>query len=806
MFELTLKIVTRLYIILLLTIGNPVFGQGFGKSQTLNDWYFHYGDVHLGGRQTLDHSTWEKVHVPHDWSVTFPASPDKASCTGYLPGGIAWYRTNLDIPEDKDGKRLYLYFEGVYRNSEVYINGKWLGKRPSGYGSFIYEISEYVNYGGINVVAVRVDHEEDADSRWYTGSGIYRDVHLVTAAPTHFDLWGVNYTTEIKENKAEIKVTSQLTSTLGSGAFKVKQELVDATGKVVATSAQKVKITSEKKVSSNQILKITNPELWRINNPYLYQLRTTLYQESKIMDTSLTNVGIRSIDFDADKGFALNGNRMKIKGVCLHHDAGVLGAAVPKEVWRERILKLKELGTNGIRTSHNPQATDLYDLCDELGMLVMDEAFDEWEYPKKKWITGWNHGVPQFQGAAKDFREWGKHDLETMVKRDRNHPSIIMWSIGNEVDYPNDPYSHPVLATGAISQHFVKGYLKDHPHADRLGDIAKELVPIVKSIDTSRPVTAALAGVLMSNETAYPGALDIVGYNYTESRYEEDHAKYPNRILYGSETRHDFHAWKTVRDKDFIFGQFIWTGIDYLGEAHAWPSRGFESGLLDFAGNIKPIGYFRQSLWAENPMVYIGTYPVSTNNGLAIDAPDVWDYKDGDLIRVVCYTNTEKVSLYLNGEQIGKNREYDDETGIVYWDVPFIKGELKAVGYRDDVEMVSKTIQTTYRPEYLELEIKQARLKSKNDVAIIEVRAIDANGNLAKKADNEITCIVREDGELLGIENASGNVAENYTDNKHRLLDGRATIYLRATKDKGEIELNVSTPYLPIVHKNVTIE
>lgn len=286
-------------------------------------------------------------------------------------------------------------------------------------------------------------------------------------------------------------------------------------------------------------LDIKSPKLWSIDSPYLYTIATEVRQKRKIVDKSEIKAGIRKLTFDADKGFALNDEYMKIKGVCIHHDAGCLGAAVPKEVWRRRLESLKGIGCNAIRMSHNPQATCVSELCDEMGFLVMDEAFDEWEYPKKKWISGWNKGKPGFQGSAMYFREWSKRDLADMIRRDRNHPSIIMWSIGNEVDYPNDPYSHPVLDKEGISQHHVKGYQPNQPRAERLGEIAKELVAEAKKHDTSRPVTAALAGAVMSNETEYPGALDIVGYNYTEYRYKKDNKKYPDRVLYGSETRHD---------------------------------------------------------------------------------------------------------------------------------------------------------------------------------------------------------------------------------------------------------------------------
>ena len=597
----------RITVVLLALVGAlNSWSQGFGNRELINaDWYFNLGDIKYGGSEYFDHSEWRKLELPHDWSVEAVASPELASCTGYLPGGIGWYRKDLDIPKVQNGNKVYIYFEGIYNNSEVFINGKWIGKRPNGYVSFMYELTPYLKFGGRNVLAVRVDHSQDADSRWYTGSGIYRDVYLVYANPVHIRLWGVSYSAKVNKKNAVLSVQTEVDNTGKLPvAVKVLHEVFDRDGKKVGAGSLDYSLRAGEMVKKELAVSIVQPKLWSLEDPYLYTIRTTLSKGGKVIDRTETRAGIRSLTFDPNKGFALNGKFLKVKGVCIHHDAGCLGAAVPKEVWRRRLLQLKEIGCNAVRMSHNPQATCVYELCDELGILVKDEAFDEWEYAKKKWITGWNKGKPGFQGSASYFREWSKRDLADMIRRDRNHPSIIMWSIGNEVDYPNDPYSHPVLDQSEIGQQHVRGYRKEQPRAERLGDIAKELVTEAKKYDLSRPVTAALAGAVMSNETDYPAVLDVVGYNYTENRYRQDHEKYPKRILYGSETRHDLNAWKAVRDNEFIFGQFIWTGFDYLGEAGPWPSRGFTTGMIDLAGNIKPNGYFRRALWLESQFMW----------------------------------------------------------------------------------------------------------------------------------------------------------------------------------------------------------
>ena len=798
----------KLGVIALSLFTQTLFSQGFGTSEPISEWHFHLGDIKLGGRETLDHTQWSKVSIPHDWTVNQFASPDLASCTGYLPGGIAWYRTHIDIPASDSGKRKYLYFEGVYNNSEVYINGKWLGKRPNGYVSFMYDITPYVRPGHNNVIAVRVDHSEDADSRWYTGSGIYREVHLVTANNIHIDQWGVFYSTNItKKGQARISIeTKTRNHSSQSAKVRVEHTLLDDQGNVVGTSGSTLDIQKNDRAISNQELIVSKPKLWSVDHPYLYQLKTTIIQGDRQLDQSMVNVGIRSLTFDANKGFALNGAWMKIKGVCLHHDAGVLGAAVPKAVWRERIVKLREIGVNGIRMSHNPQATDLYDLCDELGMLVMDEAFDEWEYPKKKWITGWNKGEPGFQGPAAYFREWGKKDLASIIYRNRNHPSVIMWSIGNEVDYPNDPYSHPILASEGIGQYHTKGYLSSQPHADRLGDIAGELAAVVRAIDPSRPVTAALAGAVMSNETTYPDALDIVGYNYTENRYKKDHEKYPGRVLYGSETRHDLDAWKAVRDNDFIFGQFIWTGFDYLGEAGPWPSRGFTTGMIDLANNIKPRGYFRKSLWTKEPMAYLGTYPVPKNRSwLSIDAPHLWNYDHGEMVRVVTYTNGDAAELLLNDKVIGNRKDYDPGSGIIFWDVPYAPGTLKVRAYKKGKVVAEDRVTTAGVPVKIEANVGNRRPAAKGDVALIKLKVLDQDGNLANLADPMISCKIDGPAKLLGLENASHYANEDYNTDKLRCKNGKMLAYVQATADLGKITITFEAPYLSSATVNISL-
>lgn len=808
----------------------------FGESEKINtNWQFILKDEKGASQEQYNTAKWSNVDLPHDWSVKGQLSPTLASCTGYLPGGIGWYRKSLVVPQEKSNEKVYLYFEGVYNRSEVYVNGQLLGKRPNGYVSFAYDATPYIKYGEENTIAVRVDHSRSADSRWYTGSGIYRNVWVVYANPVHIAQWGIYaYSSEVTEKQGILNVEVEIdNSSKDNSTLSILNELVNKEGVVVAKDTKKLNLSTTQTNKIQTTIKVNKPQLWSLDNPYLYSLRTTVYENGKVIDKSSTTTGFRSYTFDPNKGFALNGKWMKVKGVCLHHDSGVLGAAVYRDVWHDRLKTLKEIGVNAIRTSHNPQATSLYELCDELGLLVLNEAYDEWEFPKRKWIEGWNVGTPQFDGTFDFFEEWGEKDLADVVRRDRNHLSIFAWSIGNEVDYPNDPYSHPVLdggkATG-FTQAIFGGYKKEAPDAMRLGGIAKRLVAVVKKYDKSRPTTAGLAGVAMSNETEYPGALDIAGYNYTESLYEKDHKKYPQRVLYGSENRHELKAWKAVRDNEYVFGQFLWTGIDYLGESGRWPSRGFYSGLLDFGGFIKPRGYFRQSLWSDKPMSYLGTYPTPGKGGRnqmqdvwsqhdadseknyeektpSMDAWSVWNYQEGQLIRVVCYTNAAKAKLLLNGQEVGQTKEYNDDNGIIYWDIPYKDGKLEVVGLDSNgTETTRYAIESSKRPKALKIISADTEISKDRELTQVVIQVVDERGIPVMLSDDEVTCLTNGPIKLLGLEASNNRDMSDYTDNVHRTFHGRIKAYIQPTGEAGVARLKFTSPWLQSAELTINIK
>ena len=789
----------------------------FGQATLINDgWRFLRIDTTRNINESADmaspnydDSRWRRLNLPHDWGVELPMSPDKGSCQGYLPGGIGWYRKSLSLPDSEREKNIFLYFEGAYNHSEVYVNGQFVGRRPSGFASFLYNITPYLNKDGKNSIAVRIDHSQEFDSRWYTGSGINRNVWLISAPEVHLAQWGLAYRLKsINKKKAVVEVDIETTDDRLDKSTEMKLQAVveikDAEGNLVASTQTAIGPQQKKTVT----LTIKNPNRWSLDNPYLYSLEcrvksveflaeqaskgrtaTAPQDISTLEDRASTRLGLRTLTFSPTQGFALNGQWMKVKGVCVHDDAGVLGTAVPKQVWKRRLQELKAMGVNAIRLSHNPHMPEFYDLCDELGLLVMDEASDEWEFPKRKWMKGWNQGKPEFQGTYTYFEEWIDRDVADMVRRDRNHPSVFLWSIGNEVDYPNDPYSHPVLnGDKSMTQPIYGGYKPDQPNAERIGRIAQRLAKIVKDIDSSRPTTGALAGVVMSNETAYPSAIDVVGYNYTESRYQEDHEKYPKRVIYGSENRHDLPAWKAVRDNEHIFGQFLWTGIDYLGESGPWPARGSSAGLLDLAGQRKPMGWYRAALWSEKPTCYIGTIQ---GKHVHPYATDLWNYEEGQPIRVLCYTNATSARLLLNGKPVGGEPQRDMDTDILYWDIDYQPGTLRCEADNG----ASYEIETFGRPYALKV--------TTDSVAHIFVEVVDEQGRVVKTADNMVTLSL-EGARLLGMEN--GNMTEEpaimvRSGRRNRGLSlrvhqGRLVAYFTPNAPKQELNIHATSPFL----------
>jgi len=757
-------------------------------------WKFFKGDATGAERESYNDGKWRTLDLPHDWSIEGPFSKEWASGTGYLPGGIGWYRKSFTIAQPATNNKTFIYFDGVYKNSEVWINGHYLGKRPNGYIPFQYELSPYLK-SGKNVLAVKVDHSKFADSRWYPGSGIYRSVYLITKSPVYIPTWGVSFSTpKVSGQEAVADIAVSVSNSLAKDAAITIESKISKGNKILAKAKKELSIRSK----SNELVKfsmpVDQPKLWSPDTPELYTLTVTVLKEGKKLDEYKEQAGFRSIRFDANDGFFLNGKNMKLKGVCVHHDAGALGAAVPREVWLRRLQKLKEVGCNAIRMSHYPHQDYMYDLCDELGFLVMDEAFDEWEEGKNKWIEGWNAGKPGKDGYHEYFKEWAGRDLKDMVLRARNHPSVIMWSIGNEIDYPNDPYTHEVLNTGRNPQIYGKGHLADHPPVSRLAELSKRLVEVVKQVDTTRPVTAALAGVVMSNTTSYPQNLDIVGYNYQEYRYEEDHKAYPKRIIYGSENGKNTEAWTAVDTSKNIFGQFLWTGFDFMGEARMWPVRSSGAGLLDLAGFPKTDFYLRQSLWLGKPVAYLTASKITAGEERpGRSTKPSWNWEKGDKVRVNCITNAERAELFLNGKSLGQKAKAGSPRGL-FWEVEYEPGELSVKAIDENKETASFNLKTSGAPASIRATADKTQLQqNRKEVVHLEAEIKDEAGNLVYEASNEVTATIEGPAVLLGLE--SGDLAshENYQSNKRKVYNGKLLAYIQSTGKPGNVKVTFNS-------------
>lgn len=555
----------------------------------------------------------------------------------------------------------------------------------------------------------------------------------------------------------------------------------------------------------SQTIILSNPVFWDIDHPYLYTLKTIVTDGKTSSAEYETIFGIRKLEFNPGDGFFLNGKNIKLKGVCLHHDGGCVGAAVPEKIWKIRLEKLKAAGCNAIRTSHNPVAPEFLDLCDQMGFVVLDEAFDEWEYAKRKWIDGWNQSVSGFEGYAQYFRQWAVQDLKDMIERDKNHPSIIMWSIGNEIDYANDPY-----ADQESSQQQHQGYAMNRPDAARMVEIAQDLKSVIKQIDQTRPITMALANIGNSRRIGLPEVLDIVGYNYSEGRYDDDHRDYPGQFIYGSENPHNYDGWLAVKNKNFMSSQFLWTGVDYLGEAGKFPLRSAYSGLLDLTGHEKSIYFWRQSMWSDRPMLFI-----TARKKNSLDRPDVdpmarlswfvseieekphWNYQAGDAILVMAYTNCAEAELFLNGQSFGK-KKYDPANSSIWWYVPYRAGEVRVVAASADGRQFESFLKTVAEPVAVMISADAPAIKADGqDVAVIEVLLLDKNGNPAYLADNRVDFAVSGVGTIIGTDNGDAACLDNLKLPWRKVYQGRCIAIVQSTGKKGNITITAKVAGIP---------
>lgn len=747
------------FLLLFLAVATSGFSQARKIINFDNDWQFSKGDIPAAETPSFDDAKWRTLNVPHDWSIEGPYDKTNPSARGggYLPSGIGWYRKTFKIDKADAKKKWTVEFDGVMANSDVWINGKHLGKRPYGYVSFAYDLTPYLNFDKPNVIAVRADNSIQPASRYYTGAGIYRHVRLVSVNPTHFKHWGTFITTPIATViKGVVNLKVEIDNKT-AGDYKLQIEIADASGKVVKTVESTKNIAANTMGLFSQDVEITNPKLWNLDAPHLYTATTKLYSGKTLIDNQTIPFGIRKAEFIAETGFWLNGKNFKLKGVCLHHDGGAVGAAVPLGVWKERFKKLKEVGVNAIRTSHNPVAPEFLDLCDQMGFVVMDETFDTWNSAKHNGEKGYNLY----------FTNWWEQDTKDIILRDRNHPSIVIYSIGNEI---HDDLSYP------------EGYKKYKLQED-----------VVKKYDDTRPVTMALFRPANSKVylSGFAEQMDVVGQNYRENELIAAHEAHPTWKVLGTENTHVLVQWLALRDKPYMAGQFLWTGYDYLGEAD-WPETTNNQGLFDRAGNWKQQSLQRDSWWSEEPVVHIvrKSENAGAGNWTADWTPNDFDTYDNAKVQV--YSNCEEVELFLNNKSLGLLQKPADDSPRE-WNVTFEEGTIKAIGKNKGKAVAEEEFKTAGKPSKIILTKSNATLSNNwDDVSFITATIVDDKGIVCANADNLIKFSVTDSGKIIATDNGNIISHEDYLSPERSAYKGKASAIIKAAKSAGKIEIKAA--------------
>ena len=785
-------VLTIMCIISSCTVESPRSRTNFGE-----DWKFYLGDISNADDPGFNDAGWRELNLPHDWSIEGEFNADHPATTGggALPGGIGWYRKAFNLKESDKGKRIFIEFDGIYMNGEVWINSEYLGIRPNGYSSVRYELTPYLKYGKENnTLAVKVDNSKQPNSRWYTGSGIYRNVWMVKTGEVHVDHWGTFISTpSASKESATIKLQTRIrNASEQQKAIKLISVVIDANGRKVGSVISDTIIEPDSFAELTQELSIGSPRLWSINSPVLYTAISKVKADKKFTDEYDTPFGIRFFNFDSEKGFSLNGESIKIKGVCNHHDLGCFGAAVNMRALERQLEILKAMGCNGIRTSHNPPAPELLDLCDRMGFIVMDEMFDMWKRGKNPY------------DFSLYWDEWHERDMRDLVLRDRNHPSVFVWSIGNEVVeqwYKED-------STGVL--------------------ITEELAGIVRSLDTSRPITANWNDPYPHNAMLLSDALDLVGFSYHQSEFASFPDMYPGKKFIGSETtsalatrgqydmpsdsirrwpvRWDIpftegnpdntvsaydnvsapwgstheETWKIIKKYDYLSGFYVWTGFDYLGEPtpYGWPSRSSYFGIVDLAGFPKDCYYMYQSEWTDNPVLHIFPH---------------WNWNEGDTVDVWAYFNCEEVELFLNGLSQGTKKEAGDDLHVM-WRVAYTPGTIKAIGRTGGKEILTRIINTAGEPAKINLTADHSVIKADGkDLSFITVDIQDANANLVPDADNLVNFELTGDAIIAGVDNGCQTSHEPFKANYRKAFNGKCLVVVQSGEKAGEIVLTAQS-------------
>lgn len=804
------------------------------ETSDFNDgWRFSLGDVPEASGPSFDDEGWRQLELPHDWAIEGDFSPENPSGVGggALPGGIGWYRKTFLAPAADSCKLWRIEFDGVYMNSEVFVNGVSLGVRPYGYISFGYDISHLLEWDAENVVAVRVDNAEQPNSRWYSGCGIYRNVRLVKTGKVRVAPYGIF----VEPGMTYLpKAGAVGPGKLHEGFFFVQTDVLSDDPQVTEVVLRQTVLDADGKVAGKvedvygladlggqeQMVRISKPHLWSVEDPYLYTLVTEIAApDGRILDRVETKTGLRHFFFSPEKGFSLNDKPLKINGVCMHHDLGCLGAAVNKNAIRRQLEILKGMGCNAIRTSHNPPAPELLDLCDEMGFIVQDEAFDMWR--KKKTA----HDYSRY------FNQWHEKDLSDFIIRDRNHPSVMMWSIGNEV---LEQWSHADADTLTLAEanlilnfgHSADMLASDDDAKSINSLLTEKLADIVRSLDDSRPVTAGCNEPSPWNHLFHSGALDIIGYNYhnqniasvpenfpgkpfiiTESNsalmtrgyyrmpsdtmfiwparwdipfYDESFAcsSYENCHVPWGNTHEE--TLKLVRDNDFVSGQFVWTGFDYIGEPtpYGWPARSSFFGIVDLAGFPKDVYHLYRSEWTDEPVLHLFPH---------------WNWTEGQEIDMWCYYNgADEVELFVNGRSQGVKSKTEDCLHTV-WRTVYEPGYVEVVARKDGKQVASQTIRTAGEPAQIRLSARKYGDGVADDaLAFVTVEILDAQGNLCPHADNLVQFEVSSGAEIVGTDNGNPVSMERFKSDRRKAFNGKCLVVLEAA-EKGRTRLTATS-------------
>lgn len=766
---------------------------------------------------TFDDHAWRVLDLPHDWAIEgdFYALNPSGANGGALPGGIGWYRKHLNLNDNDASSRYVLHFDGAYMNTSVYVNGQLVGVRPYGFISFSYDITPYLKKQGDNVVAVKVDNSKQPNSRWYTGCGIYRHVYLMKSSDIRIEEWGVQALTEVKKGKGKVSLNTKIENPSGrSRRVIVHQTLWNKAHQMVSKASKACQVEA-KGATISQLLNVNKPQLWSLESPNLYTVTTEIEENGRILDRDTISIGLRNIAFDVKKGFFLNGKNIKINGVCLHGDLGCLGTAINEDALYRQLLMMKDMGVNAIRCSHNPPAPELLNLCDSMGLLVMDEAFDSWMQGK----TTYDYSIY--------FKTWAERDLRDMVLRDRNHPSIILWSIGNEV---LEQWNKTKSATVALEDVNIllnnsrdKTLLSTTDTLNASAKLTQFLASIVRRYDPTRLISAGCNEVSPNNNLFKSGALDVIGFNYHQKKVADVPQNFPGKPFIMTETVSALHTrgyyrmpsdslyrwpthkrpftepsfmcssydnscaywgstheqtWDIVKHTPYCSGQFIWTGFDYIGEPTPFnfPARSSYFGIVDLAGFPKDVYYLYQSEWTNKPVLHVFPH---------------WNWIEGQAIDLWCYYNqADEVELFINGKSQGVRKKSNEHEYHVAWHVTYEPGEVRVVARKNGKQVNEKIIRTAGAPHHIRLTSNRNVLKANGrSLSFVTVEVVDKEGHLCPWADQNIQFSLTGEGKIAGVDNGSPFSLERFQANSRHAFFGKCMVVVQAGKAPSVIKL-----------------